>query len=126
MLKEELFKKLKFPESPNSEKSSQFCPLPIPGFVNERFSLPTLNLNLKSPNKASFLNSEITKNHYSIFNYLSNNVSKRFSKRAQSDPWITNKFFKYYFNRRYTLGTDYFQTEASISFLSLLYLFFEK
>lgn len=120
MFKEEINNKFKLSESSSSNKQpSRICPLPIPGFVSGNLSPPLLlesdpQLNNKQPEIAPTI-----RTGYSIFNYLPNQVSKRFSKRARSDPLITNKIYKYSFNRRYTLETDYCHAEASIILLLL-------
>lgn len=104
-----------------------FIPLPIPGFISsDNFThlsdSEALRINLHrspsplSPIPASLASTPLAHepphSRLSLFNYLPNHVSKRFSKRAQSDPWIAEKL-RYSFNRRYTLGTDsYFLAEV--------------
>ena len=95
--------------------------------------LPT-HFGLSSNHDISLITAPVaaspSRNYCSLFSYLPNHVSKRFSKRAQSDPWIAEKFHRYSFNRRYTLGTDtYFLAEVITLFffnLQLLILEYTK
>lgn len=117
----------KSPRPSYNPSKGPFIPLPIPGFISSE-SLNHINdpepfrIDLHrspsplSPIPASLaatpIASEVPHSRLSFFNYLPNQMSKRFSKRAQSDPWIAEKL-RYSFNRRYTLGTDtYFLAEV--------------
>lgn len=64
------------------------------------------------------LNTNLTKLFLLSLQSISRNKMnfKRFSKRAQSDPWISDRIRKYFFCRRFTVGSNNILLGTSVIF----------
>jgi hypothetical protein len=114
------------PYVPNRKKYSEPS---LPGLLREELlarivspnhsstSSPGSSLAPMAPTSGNDLASTVTPNSFSLpsSNLLSYLPFRRFSKRAQSDPWIADKILRSPCpSRRFTLGTDNFTFSSEV------------